>query len=87
MRCKPRAKHVARLLTHTSLSSREGGDPVSESSMIETRSRGVLDPPPEPVIGRAFARPVAEDDSGECRANSASIPGSRSESYGAQLRT
>src|SRR6266581_1846622 len=36
------------------------GSPLSrfpETPMIEPRSRGVLDHPPEPVIGRPFGRP------------------------------
>jgi hypothetical protein len=31
---------------------------IPEAAVIESISRGVLDRPPEPVIGRAFARPV-----------------------------
>jgi hypothetical protein len=33
------------------------GIQYSEASTMESRTRGVLDNPPEPVIGRAFARP------------------------------
>ena len=34
------------------------GSSIPEAVVIELRSRGVLDRPPEPVIGRALARPV-----------------------------
>ena len=57
--CKARAQCVARLLTHIQLSSPglTGRPSIPETLMIEPRSRGVLGPPPEPVI-RAAIRPT-----------------------------
>ena len=73
MRCKPRAAYVARSQPHTRLSSPglrncalEPGDPYSETPVIEPRSCGVLVCPPEPVTGRAIARPGGGDDSCVC---------------------
>jgi hypothetical protein len=43
------------LLSSPGLTGRSG---ISEAMVIKSRNRGVLDAPPEPVIGRAFARPV-----------------------------
>src|SRR6478752_4499516 len=41
------------------LSSSAGGrSSIPETFMNKSRSRGVLDHPPEPVIGRPFGRPV-----------------------------
>ena len=41
--------------------------------MIESRSRGVLDTPLEPVIGRAFARPVGSHSRGPWARNDGSL--------------
>jgi hypothetical protein len=44
---------------HTAVMLRESGaSSIPEPPVLETRSCGVLDTPPKPVIGRAFARPV-----------------------------
>jgi hypothetical protein len=39
------------------LRTRTGRSSIPKASVMESRTRGVLDTPPEPVIGRAFARP------------------------------
>ena len=50
-KCKPRAHRVARSRTHIPSSSpRRRGSSIPEAAVIEPISRGVLDPPPEPVI-------------------------------------
>src|SRR5436190_2933624 len=67
---KTRAHRAARSRTHAPLSSPglTGRPSIPETSVIESISRGVLDHPLEPVIGRRFAPARWRAMTAECEA-------------------